>query len=574
MHERADIDLLRQFAADRSDEAFATLVSRHLNLVYSAALRHVRDADLAKDVSQTVFLLLAKKARSLSQTTILASWLYRAAGYVAADVLKSENRRRHRETAAMEPLCESPSANAAPWREIEPFLDRAMEDLGEKDRALVLLRYFENKSLKDVGAAFGITEDAAQKRVARAVEKLRENLVRRGATVSSGTMIAAIAAFATQAAPPALAGSVVAAAATASVAVSVSAGTALAIHFISMSKMKIAAAAVLAVAAVSAPVVSQHRSLVELRAENQTLKARLQQAAAAPSDARSATGILPEELAQLRVEAAEVHQLRGEIALLKAGGPRPASAPRSGAPGAEAAAGGVTNPIERQKLAAALVREGKHAEALEHYLWAYDEGVKHMPSFSGVRGSFLLNEIKTLAASYAPARDALVSRRDELEKTLVANTSPNLLLPMDFVRLNDALDEQGRNLALFDQLPSDHPARPQLIEHAMEQFISESRIQDVAASGSPETVTDRAIFVAGTASLGGRLDSEMEARMRRNAVAAGGRGFLVLATVGENDRAIALAEKIIKFDPSARAELLQVAERASNATLVSHLRAR
>lgn len=570
MHERADIDLLRQFASDRSEEAFSELVSRHIDLVYSAALRRVRDADLAKDVSQTVFLLLAKKARSLSQTTILASWLYRAAGYVAADVLKSENRRRHRETAAMEPLYDS-SANAAPWREIEPFLDRAMEDLGEKDRALVLLRYFENKSLKEVGAAFDISEDAAQKRVTRAVEKLRENLVRRGATVSSGTLAAIIAAFACHAAPPALAGSVVVAATGATIAVGVSAGTSLALYFMSMSKIKIATVAALAVAAVSVPVVSQHRSIVELRAENETLKASIPQS---PPPAAAASVITPEELAQLRVDAAEVHQLRSEIALLKAGGPRPGNS-TSSSTGTDAEGGG-TNPMERQKLASKLVGEGKFAEALAHYLWAYDEGTKYMPAFTGVRGSFLLSQIKDLAASYPPARDALVSRRDDAEKAIVGNSSPNNLLALDVVRLNEALGEPQRTVALFDQLPTDSPVRGQLADVAMEQFINENRFQDIVASTQPEAAVDRAIFTASSLRMLGKSDPNAEQQMRRNAVTAGGRALLALAAVGENDRATALADKILQFDPSAeaRAELLRFAERSSNATLISHLRGR
>src|SRR5687768_9479253 len=145
-----DQELLRLCGTKQSDEAFSILVSRHLDLVYSSALRQVRDPHLAKDVAQSVFLLLAKKSRRLDHDTILTGWLYRTTRFVVSDTLRTETRRRAREYAAMQtPISEPHSQHTTSleprWEEIEPLLDDAIAALNEQDRDLVLLRYFENR---------------------------------------------------------------------------------------------------------------------------------------------------------------------------------------------------------------------------------------------------------------------------------------------------------------------------------------------------------------------------------------------------------------------------------------------
>ncbi len=195
-----DMELLREFSRTRSDSAFASLVDRHLDMVHSAALRQTRDADLAKDVSQAVFLLLARKASSLGSGTVLAGWLYRAACFVSKDAMKAEYRRRKREQEAMNPEFERHS-NDLIWEEVAPVLDDALQELNGRDRDAVLLRFLEDRSLREVGDALQISEDAAQKRVSRALEKLKEILRRRGVTASLLGIGGLLSADGAQAAP-------------------------------------------------------------------------------------------------------------------------------------------------------------------------------------------------------------------------------------------------------------------------------------------------------------------------------------------------------------------------------------
>jgi RNA polymerase sigma factor (sigma-70 family) len=199
-----DMELVRQYSASGSEGAFEALVSRHIGLVHSAALRHVRDLHLAEDITQTVFIILARKAGTLDSKTILPAWLYRTTRYVSAAALKIQRRRENREQEAyMQSAIQGPQSDSD-WEQLGPLLDDAMARLRERDREAIVLRYFQDKSLRDVGAVLGVDEYTAQKRVGRALEKLRAILVKHGVVSTSANIAEAITAKSVQAAPMAL----------------------------------------------------------------------------------------------------------------------------------------------------------------------------------------------------------------------------------------------------------------------------------------------------------------------------------------------------------------------------------
>jgi RNA polymerase sigma factor (sigma-70 family) len=195
----SDLDLLQQFARENSPDAFREIVRRHVDLVYSAALRQVRSPQLAEEIAQSVFADLASQARKLKPDTVLTAWLYAVTRRTAIDAVRKESRRQLREQIAVE--MNHMNATADDWTQIAPLLDDAMAALDETDRVAVLLRYFENKSLRDVGASLNISDDAAQKRVSRAVERLREFFSKQRLTIGATGLVAVISANAVQSAP-------------------------------------------------------------------------------------------------------------------------------------------------------------------------------------------------------------------------------------------------------------------------------------------------------------------------------------------------------------------------------------
>src|ERR1035437_3507524 len=208
MRDITDAVLLELFSRDESEEAFAELVRRHIALVHSVALRHTENPEHAQEITQAVFIILARKAASLVRKTVLSGWLYHTARLTAANFRRSEFRRARREQEAyMQSTLEEPAPDAV-WQELAPMLDDAMAHLGEKDRNAVVLRYFENKSLEDVGMALGLEERAAQKRVSRALEKLRRIFSKRGVVLSAAMIAGAVSLNSVQAAPAGLAAAV------------------------------------------------------------------------------------------------------------------------------------------------------------------------------------------------------------------------------------------------------------------------------------------------------------------------------------------------------------------------------
>ena len=198
----SDTELLAAYRERGDETAFAELVRRHLGLVFTCALRQVRVPQIAEEIAQSTFLKLARQGAKLAPNTVLTAWLYQVARNEAIDAIRAEARRRKRDEVAMEES--AMNQNASTWETVEPLLDEAMQSLNEQQRTVVLLRFFENKSLREVGLATGTTEDAAQKRVTRATEALKGFFESRGFNVSCDGLTAVICANAVQAAPLAL----------------------------------------------------------------------------------------------------------------------------------------------------------------------------------------------------------------------------------------------------------------------------------------------------------------------------------------------------------------------------------
>ncbi len=203
MTPRTDAELLRTYARDATEPAFGELVTRYTGLVYSAALRQCASPELAREVTQDVFTDLARKARTLAKNfsgdSTLGPWLYKSTRYAALNAARDERRRVARELTLMPELHGPPDEPA--WDRVAPVLDDAMAELNDAEREAVVLRYFQNLDFHAVGRALHVSDDTAQKRVSRAVERLRELIAKRGVTVGGSGLMILLAANSVQAAP-------------------------------------------------------------------------------------------------------------------------------------------------------------------------------------------------------------------------------------------------------------------------------------------------------------------------------------------------------------------------------------
>jgi len=268
-----DRQLLAAYVRNHSEEAFTELVRRHTGLVYSAAIRQTRDAQLAKDVAQTVFANLAIKAMSIPQGTPLVGWLHRDTRFTALDLLRKESRRARREQeAAIMNRIESESSLEC--ESIRPVLDEALHELGGKDRDALLLRFFDQRDLAGVGAGLGASADAARKRVDRALERLRAVLAKRGITTTAAALGTALSAHAMEPVPAGLALALAADAAAVIPAATSAGAWSWAIKFMSMSKPKLALALLGAAGVISTPVLLQEKAIARARTEQTELQAR------------------------------------------------------------------------------------------------------------------------------------------------------------------------------------------------------------------------------------------------------------------------------------------------------------
>ncbi|MES1180352.1 MAG: sigma-70 family RNA polymerase sigma factor [Verrucomicrobiota bacterium] len=315
MNDQTDSQLLRAYAEHRAEPAFAELVRRHVDFVYSAAQRMVCDAHLAEDVTQAVFVALAKNAAQLMDRPVLSGWLHRTAQNLAAQTVRTDVRRRAREQEAVamnELIAGEPEAG---WERIAPHLDAALGELSESDRDALLLRYFERKSAQEMAQTLGISDEAAQKRVSRAVERLREFFSKRNVTIGASGLAVLISANAVQAAPIGLAATISATAILAGTAIHTST-VITATKAIAMTTLQKSIIGATLAVAVGAGIFEAHQAS-QLRVQNELL---VQQVAQLQADSESLSNRLAgigEARKMPDDQFNELLKLRGEVGVLQ-----------------------------------------------------------------------------------------------------------------------------------------------------------------------------------------------------------------------------------------------------------------
>jgi RNA polymerase sigma factor (sigma-70 family) len=322
VNDQTDQQLLRAYAQHKSEAAFAVIVHRYVDLIYSAALRLSCDVHAAKDVTQNVFVALAQNAQQLTDRPALAGWLHGTARNLAVKGIRSDARRRAREqeAAVMNELLSTDTD--ASWEHIAPLLDDALGELCEPDRDAVLLRYFKNHDLRTIGATLGISDDAAQKRVSRAVERLREFFAKRGVTVGESGLAIVISANAVQAAPVGLAIAISTAAALTGTALATTA-TITATKAIAMTALQktLVTASVVVLAGVGIYEANQasqlHNQFQTLQRQQAPLFDQIQQLEREREEFTGQLAALRESNEQLNRNTIELLKLRGQVGLLR-----------------------------------------------------------------------------------------------------------------------------------------------------------------------------------------------------------------------------------------------------------------
>jgi RNA polymerase sigma factor (sigma-70 family) len=314
-----DHEMLRRYAKENCEEAFAELTRRHLDLAWGAAVRITGDADLARDVAQKTFCDLARKARFIPESVVIPGWIYRAACLEARRTLRTLARRAERERKAME-LHATADADPATEEWVATLLsqmDAALCSLRTSDRDALLLRFFEKKSLAEVGVELGVSEDTAQKRVSRALGKLRSRMTKGAVATSAALISQALGAASLQAAPVGLVGSI-----SATSVGSAGVGGLSSILFnlktqIIFMKTKLIVGTI-ALTAVAAPLAVQQQILTGLENENVRLSELASRATALQAANASLAGrdALAREGERLGREHEELLKLRAEVAAL------------------------------------------------------------------------------------------------------------------------------------------------------------------------------------------------------------------------------------------------------------------
>lgn len=550
-----DTILLRRYAEQSDQAAFTELVSRHLNLVYFAALRRTAgDAHRAEEIAQTVFTQLARKAAALTGHPALSGWLHTATLLAAREIARAEARRRERERKAEamnEPHSDMP--RDVNWDEVRPIIDEALNELPATDREALLLRFFENRRYAEIGAALRLTENSARMRVDRAMEKLRLGLGRRGVTSTSVALGAVLAVPASMAAPAGLAQQI----STAAVASAASAGAGLSfLTFLQlMTSAKIAAVSAGAVAALALGVaVQQHRALQTSRSAHAALEQKQAQTQKLVDSLESRLAVAYERAAHRT--AAEGQQAGSAAAAQR-------NDPNTPPPA-------VTRDMVEARLQKAknLAKSGDYAGALEEYLWCYDTGMRQVDGYFIIRYSSLLEEIAALGKSYPPALEALRVRRDAAEQRLAASGT-DMAAGKDVGSINRVLGENERTFGLFDSLPEDDPRRAHLVDNNIGRLMKAQRYRELAKAMPYDDMPQVWEQMSDAVRAPAPNDAAAQARLR-HIVEFGASQVELRAGAGDLVHASDMLERVLILDNSAEtiASIKRHLERAGHPELI------
>jgi RNA polymerase sigma factor (sigma-70 family) len=542
-----DSELLRTFAREADEAAFAELVKRRIDFVYAAALRQVAgDAHCAQDVTQEVFIKLARHAAALGRHPALLGWLCTTTRHAAVDAIRREQRRRARETQAttMQAIDRDEPTD---WAQLQPVLDEALTSLPERDREIVLARFFARQPFAEIARDLGISENAAQHRADRALDKLRTALSRRRITSTSAALAVLLANQPSVAAPAALAAAVTQSAVS-GVGATVAVGGAGFFAFMSTTKIVLGAAGVvtaLSFASLYLGAKSAGDAESALAASLQretTLTARVQEL---------------EKRVEAETQRSVVAERRNTELLATARQPDPTPAPAPAPAAAETETITSDFVTKRFREAQRLVFSGDAAEALRELIWCYDIGFPKVGLTGPVRTSSL-GLFGRLGERHPPALAWLRERRDQAKPRVLADERDRDSVA-EYSSMNRALNDHADSIALLDSLPPNDRRRTTIAGSAFEYLVDAQRYQDAVRGKSMALMMSS--FERQKEST-----SEWESFVTDTA-----RNIEVLAGAGELANARELATRLLKVDPSAatRATVQRHAKRAGQPTLLT-----
>jgi RNA polymerase sigma factor (sigma-70 family) len=547
---RTDIQLLRAFVESGDEAAFTELVTRRIDFVYASASRQLGgDTHRAEDVVQQVFIKLARYAPKLVHHPALLGWLCTTTRFAAVDLIRAEQRRTLREQEA-DCMHATQINDAADWDRLQPVLDAALTELPALDREMILARYFDRQSYGRLGSGFGFTENAAQKRVDRALDKLRAALARRQVTSTRAAVALILANHPAMAAPAGLAAAVTKSA----VALSGAGSTlgAAAIVFTSAQKYLGGALAAALLGGIGAV-------LLGARAVKDA------EAAVAAAERQSAAMTRRLRELELRTQSEEQRVQRAEA---ENGRLLQAAEQMRNATAAPAVADDelLTSELvtRRLRLAQQLMETGDPAAALRELIWCYDVGMPRFSGMSGLRGTLPLLFAR-LGERYPPAIEELGRRRDKARELYLAEPEDAGAL-RTYAGFNHALKNDAENVALLDRLPPGDPRRRPLLNVTRDHLIELRRYREASEGRSYGSISSHFEIFIQERPLPADTPNPGQARIaaRTAVVNTVVKDIEMLAGSGDVIHARELARRLLAYDNSeaTRALIQQHAARA------------